>query len=170
MTLSDAGQPLPSADALHEAAHAIIAAYAGAHAVSIVIRNGLPRCCPINLRRGPALVVSFAGYAADRCLSDFTEVQSVQRSHSDAGLRNKVLRGQSDPIQRNKEREMAKQHAINLVDRFVGEIVELARAIDTGIAQRTGLSKEQFELIECVQRVRAIGQQEGAPRRPDQMD
>ena len=140
-------------DAVHEAAHGVLSAHAGAGhiSLSIAIRKGcrskIPRDRPLAFLPG-----AYAGYFADIEISRLSEEQARKRSATDHRLAEKLLDHEA-PDKRAATSESAKNEAQALVRQFDKEIQQLAdllKAVGT-------ISERNFEQLPFIQRIRECG-------------
>jgi hypothetical protein len=154
-------QPLPlSFESIHEASHVILAAYVGATNIYVLLHFGKPRTGFTHSLASPGLIMSYAGYAGDRLLSKLTESDCIARSASDGVLRQMILEKMANPIVEAGVCDGAKHLALALVERFRREIYEAAVVIQRSMWQCRSIPAEAIEQLECVARVRALGDAE----------
>lgn len=140
-------------DAVHEAAHGILFAYAGACGVCLTTSRGLTRP---RLRRdkNPIILLpgAFGGYAADIVINRCTELEAGRRSRTDRCIAIRVLHDANEPITECVLRK-AEVEARKLVVRFRKEICTVANAL----MAKDFLSEEHFESLAVVRAVRGQG-------------
>jgi hypothetical protein len=143
---------LASKDAVQEAAHAILFAYAGFESVSVKENK-----CGIEGPQRPllnTLAGVFAGFTADKFISELSDGEILNRTRTDFEELESILRERvSDSTAHAAIVKAARERSHSLVMRFKAEILELAGLLD----KRGAVSADEFESLEYVQKVRALG-------------
>jgi len=143
---------LEGKDAVQEAAHAILFAYAGFASISIMDNK-----CGIAGPERPllnTLAGVFAGFTADKFISGLSDDDIWKRTRTDfAELESVLKRRVADSTGHGAVVKEARERSHTLVNRFKAEILELA-----GLVERQGaVNAEELESLPYVKRVRALG-------------
>jgi hypothetical protein len=137
--------------AVHEAAHAVLFAYAGAARIAITLK-----ACYLLLREEEIplsfLAAAYGGYAADIEINGLTAQKALLRAQKDTRIAH-IASQEPNERRRAELHEQAIADAIRQVRRFKKEILSVAKKLKTD----KGISETEFEKIPVVREIRHLG-------------